>query len=330
MRSTVASLLLVASLSIAPIPGRAQAPPTAEAVTTALGFDAAAVRRARAGEVVSRSIQESSRNEIGAAVAMIVKAPLARISERVRGAGFSDLDPSVLAQARIPVPATADSFAGLRIPPEELARLARAQPGDELNLSAEEIAALTAAAGKGPEAVGDAYRGLLAARVEAYRTRGLAGIAPYARGGGRSTSPGDALRAALDAEGVLEEYAPAFHAALSGYPSDVPPDFEDRFHWALLDVQGRPAVVLIHRMVGSRGDALGIAERQFYASQGFNALQILIGLFPVQEGTAVIYTNRTSSDQAARFGRVAQSMGRRMLVGEVTRFFTAARQAVGG
>jgi hypothetical protein len=330
VRSAVAWLCLVASLSIAPIPGRAQALPTAEAVATALGFDAAAIRRARAGEVVSRSIQESSRNEIGAAVAMIVKAPLPRISERVRGAGFSELDPSVLAQARIPVPATAASFAGLRIPPEELDRLARARPGDELNLSAEEIAALTAASPKGAEAVGDAYRGLLAARVEAYRTRGLAGIAPYARGGGRSTSPGDALRAALDAEGALKEYAPTFHAALAGYPNDVPPDFEDRFYWVLLDVQGRPAVVLVHRLVGSRGDALGIVERQFYVSQGFNALQILVGLFPVQEGTAVIYTNRTSSDQAARFGRVAQSMGRRMLVGEVTRFFTASRQAVGG
>jgi hypothetical protein len=155
-------------------------------------------------------------------------------------------------------------------------------------------------------------------------------MAPYARGGGAATRPGDALRAALDAAAILERRAPRMHAALAGYPQGVAPGFDDRFEWALLDVQGRPAVVLIHRLVGDEAGGTVVAERQFYASQGFNALQILVGLVPVQEGTAVFYVNRTSSDQAARFGRMAQGMGRRVLVGEVTRFFEAARKAVGG
>lgn len=303
--------------------------PTAAAVAEALGFDAAAVRRAQAGEIVSTSIDESGRSEIGAAVGMVVKAPLDRIAPKVSMAGFTELDPSVLAHGRIPTPATASSLSGLRIPPAELERLGQAAPGGDLNLSAEEIAALRKAAPNGAEAVGDAFRVLLAARVEAYRKSGLAGIAPYARSGG-TTSAGDALRSALDAAVILKRFAPDLHAALASYPKGVPAGFDDRFFWALLDVQGRPAVVLIHRLVGPEGEALLITERQFYASQGFNALQIVVGLFPVTEGTAVIYTNRTSSDQAARFGRMAQSMGRRVLVGEVTRFFEAARKAAGG
>jgi hypothetical protein len=319
--------LLVAAAPVAVGQG---APPSVQEVAQALGFDAAAVRNAQAGQVVSRSVEESSRSEIGAAVAMLVKAPIEKISSRLAGAGFAELDPSVLAHGRIQTPATAASFAGLRIPPAELERLSRAAPGTDLNLSTEEIAALQAAAPQGVEAVGDTYRGLLAARVEAYRARGLAGIAPYARSGGGTTSPADALRAAFDASTFLAKYAPGLHGALASYPKGVPAGFDDRFLWALIDVQGRPAVVLIHRLVSPAGAALGISERQFYASQGFNAMQVLVGLLPVEEGTAVFYTNRTSSDQAARFGRMAQSMGRRMLVSEVTSFFTAARKAVGG
>lgn len=312
----------------APPPAHAQ--PTADEIATALGFDSGAIDRARNGQIVSRSIQESGRNEIGAAVAMIVKAQPEALRSRIVGAEFDKLDPSRLGQGTIAVPATAASFAALTIPASELDRLSRARPGDDLNLSTEEIAALGAAAPKGKAAVADAYKGLLAARVEAYRKNGVAGIAPYARSGGRSTSPADALRAALGAEKALFAQAPRILGALESYPRNLPAGAEDLYQWALVDVQGRPAVVLIHRLVVGMGDAIGIGTRQFYASQGFNASQILAGFLPVQEGTAVFYVNRTSSDQAARFGRTAQAIGRRMMVGEVTRFFEAARKEAGG
>jgi len=325
-RTTTVAVLLALGLGAAASRAQDQ-PPTAAGVATALGFDAAAIRRAQAGEVVSRSIQESSGREIGAVVAMIVKAPVSRVRTRILSKGTADLDPAVLSTGRIQLPATAASFAALRIPPAELARLAEAAPGSDLNLSTEEIAALRAAAPNGQAAVGDAYRGLLAARVEAYRARGLAGIAPYARARGTNTSAADALRVALEAETAVRRLAPHFYDALAAYPAALPAGYEDQFSWALVDVQGRPTVVLIHRLAGTRGDATGVAERHFYASQGFNALQIVIGLFPVTEGTAVLYTNRTNTDQVATFGRMAQSIGRRMLVAEVTQFFQAAQRA---
>lgn len=309
-------------------------PRTAAAVLESLGFEDGALADARAGRVVSRAIQESGRNEVGAAVAMIVDVPPERVRDRVRAVGLSELDPSVMAHGSIGKPATAASFAGLRIPPAELDRLARAAPGGDLNLATEEIAALADAAPNGPEAVGDRFRELLAKRVEAYRARGLAGIAPYARASNASTSPGDALRAALEASTVLHRFAPAAHEALSRYPQALPAGFEERFSWALVDVQDRPAVVLVHRLVGPVDGGTLVAERQFYASQGFDALQVVIGVLPIegdgQPGSAVIYSNRTSSAQAARFGRMAQSIGRRMLVAEVTRFFEAIRKTIGG
>jgi hypothetical protein len=334
MQSPFARVLRIAVLCVAApalAHGQGNAPTVLE-VATALGFDSAAVARAQKGEIVSRAIDESSRNEIGAVVAMVLRAPVSRVEARIRKAGAMELDPSVLAHGPIQVPATAASLAALQIPPAELDRLAQASAGSDLNLSTDEIAALRAAAPKGRDAVGAAFRGLLAARVEAYRKSGLAGIAPYARARGASTSPADALRSALDASVGFAKFAPATHAALASYPRGVPRGTDDRFFWAVIDVQGRPAVVLVHRLVGRAGDVVEVSERQFFASQGFNAIQVLFGLFPVENNsrTAVIYSNRTNSDQAARFGRMAQSVGRRVLVGEVTRFFAAAQKEAGG
>ena len=303
--------------------------PTATTVAAALGFDEAAIGAAKAGEIVSRPIAESSRSEIGAVVAMIVEAPMARISRHALRAGFAELDPSLLAHGRIETPATAASFAGLRLPPAELDRFARARAGTDLNLATEEIAALTTAAASRPEGAGDVLRELLAARVEAYRQAGRAGPSPPSRAPGGRSNPRRGPPSARPAQTVLARFAPDFHAALGRYPQGVPARFEDRYYWALVDVQDRPTVVLIHRLVDPAGDVEIVAEQHFYVSQGYNALQIVVGLFPLERGTAVIYTNRTHSDQAARFGRMAQSIGRRMLVDEVTRFFAAAQEAVG-
>jgi hypothetical protein len=138
------------------------------------------------------------------------------------------------------------------------------------------------------------------------------------------------LRAATQASVVLGRHATAFQRALAQFPQAGLPNVRSRFHWAVLDVQDRPAVVLVHRMFGRHGDAALVAQRHFYVSRGYDALQFVVALLPVEGGTAVIYENRTVSEQAARFGRLAQTMGRRMLVDEVRRYFEQVRAAVGG
>jgi hypothetical protein len=69
--------------------------------------------------------------------------------------------------------------------------------GEEINLSLDEIAALHAA-GADAHAIENAVRAVLLARYRAYRAKGLAGIASYARGGS-ATSASDELAASTAA-----------------------------------------------------------------------------------------------------------------------------------
>lgn len=46
--------------------------------------------------------------------------------------------------------------------------------------------------------------------------------------------------------------------------------------------------------------------RHYYASTGYNLVQTVAGFLPVAEGTLVIYTNRTSTDQLEGFGASAK------------------------
>ena len=65
----------------------------------------------------------------------------------------------------------------LRLTAAQRKAFALAAPGDAINVSREEIAALRAAGGDA-HAVEDAVHALLLARHRAYRAQGLAGIAP--------------------------------------------------------------------------------------------------------------------------------------------------------
>lgn len=58
----------------------------------------------------------------------------------------------------------------------------------------------------------------LLARYRAYRAKGLAGIAPYARGGGERTARAD-LRSAVEAASVVKGPAPAYYDVRAGRPS---------------------------------------------------------------------------------------------------------------
>jgi hypothetical protein len=71
-----------------------------------------------------------------------------------------------------------------------------------------------------------------ARRVQAYRSRGLAGIAPYARAGGQTRSPAEELRTATKASQKLEQYAPAAYEFLLSYPNGRLPGTEEVIRWS--------------------------------------------------------------------------------------------------
>ena len=111
---------------------------------------------------------------------------------------------------------------------DEARTLSAAKAGDALNLSAGEVAAFTGAPG-GPDAILEALRKMPLARYQAYRTSGLAGIAPYDRGGGRTTDHAADLRRASEASAGLKKYLPASQAVLLGYPKATAAQMRESF-----------------------------------------------------------------------------------------------------
>ena len=90
----------------------------------------------------------------------------------------------------------------------------------------------------------------------------------------------------------------------------------------LLSTAALAADLPVHDGVG--GDfALG-SQRQFFVGQSYDALQIVVGLFAVEQGTLLIYSNRTYTEQVAGFGSGARHrIGRGMLIDTVTTMLDA-------
>jgi hypothetical protein len=91
-------------------------------------------------------------------------------------------------------------------------------------------------------------------------------------------------------------------------------------------MSGRPNFALRHRLAMPLDDAYVIADRDFYVSAGYNDTQAVAGLLPVEDGTVVVYVNRTTTDQLGGFGASAkQAIGRGMMAKQISEIFEKAR-----
>jgi len=167
---------------------------------------------------------------------------------------------------------------------------------------------------------------MLLARFQAYRRSGLAGITAYDRGGSSSDVASDLRKASLSATG-LRKYMPAFHQLLVGYPNAPAAGVQQASRWMKYDIDGAITFVLTHMLVASSGDVRAVVQRQYYASTGYNAEQAIAGFLPVEEGTVVVYTNHTFTDQVAGWGGSAKrSIGRSMMTSKLKAMFDRERQ----
>ena len=218
-------------------------------------------------------------------------------------------------------------FAGLKLTPAQLKAYSAAKPGDDLNLSSEELAALSTA-GKDAAAIQDKVHQLLLARHQAYRSRGLAGIAPYVRKNSK-TDPADDLSGinrTVRESGLLP---PALCDLLSNYPAGAPADLAEKFYWSQFTAHGADTIALVHALQKTFAGTLIAVQRHYYVSTGYNVEQAIAGFLPVTEGTLVIYTNRTSTDQLAGFGSsTKRTIGRKIMSGELKKLFEKTRAAV--
>jgi hypothetical protein len=329
MRRLEGPLLCALALGLVPAPAAAAGTPTVAEVSAELGLDAKAIADVTAGKMVPIGGRESSDRDLGAGFAFFIKAPPKEVARQFRAGGDLGSDPNVVKSHRLGE--SAADLDGLQLQPhgaDEAKRYAAAKPGDTLNLSKDEVATF-AKLGSGAAAaeVERALRPALWARYQAYKTGGLAAIAPYARGDGERKVSDELRGMCALALPVLRKYVPAFADLLTGYPKGKPAGLDESFYWIVTALDDRPTITLRHRMTLPVGDGLVAADRTFYVSQGYNAMQALAAVLPVEGGTLVFYRSHISTDRAGGFASSSKhSIGRKVMGKQLEQIFERARK----
>jgi hypothetical protein len=331
-RTRAAAIALCTVVALCGAATRAVAVPTLDELMAGFNFSKDDVQRVRNGELVKTTTKETSERELAAVMVFLVKAPVEKLAAFFQvGSGFRN-DPNVQWTTEIKGEGTLDDFKGVVLQPggaKETQRYLDAAPGDTLNLSATEIAAFQAlkrSGSAGQPQVEEALRRMLLARYQAYRAQGLAGIAPYARGKGKQSQPADDLRRATQAAQGIKKYVLAFYQVLLDYPQANSAGLTQSFFCIRYAMSGRPNFTLRHRLAMPVEGAYVVADREFYVSHDYNETQAVAGLLPVENGTVVVYLNRTTTDQLGGFGASAkQAIGRAMMAKQISEIFEKAR-----
>jgi hypothetical protein len=319
--------LAVVGLSVLLLVKVAQAQPSAEQVLTDAGLGADDKQSVLSGQFVNVSVGAVSDRDLSFAIAFLVKVPPETLSKEIVGGDLITADAQVKAYGEIKGAGTPADFAKLSLTSAEAQALTGAKAGEDVNLSASELAAFKALAGGTTQAVQEQLRRMLLARYQAYRTSGLAGIAPYDRGGGRTSDPAADLRKASQAAQGLEKYLPAFQKVLLDYPQATLPGMQEKFFWLKSIIEKKPTYILVHILIAADGAARAVVRREYYASTGYNASQSVGGFLPVSGGTVVIATSHAFTDQVTGFGgSMKRSIGSKVMAGRMKDIYEAGRQ----
>ncbi len=222
----------------------------------------------------------------------------------------------------------------------EINHLLTVRPGDAYNFSTEEIewfqtvaADLSQGRSKyaGPaEAMTATLWRVLQTRYQAYRARGLRGVVPYDRGYAVYVDPAEGLRVALDSIDLLRGYFPSFYLAFRGYPRADSEGYQQRHVLIETMAQGRRVFVLAHWMVDINESYALLAERQYYVSHTYDALQNTIACLPYRGGTLVGLLNQTFTGKVAGFARaIRHNVGRNRIQETIRPLFESLRDAFG-
>jgi hypothetical protein len=286
--------------------------PTADEIFQEFHLSDTDQKNIRQGKIIDWSPSEGSDRELAIGFVGLIKGKPEELFQGYREALVLKEVPVMTGSGRITGEGTMADFAGVKLQPngeKEAKRYLNAEPGNELNLDAKEIAAFQALKAGGDadavpvEKVEVLVRQGLLARYQAYRKEGLSGIAPYARGGSDQLRAGDELLLSTKQLKGTAKYLPAFHKLLLNYPNGLTKEeaknLEEFFYWLNIDVFGRPTYVLVHRMLYHVGDAALAVERHFYASHDYNSMLQQVAALPTKDGTVLFYTGRVSTDQVA-------------------------------
>jgi len=310
--------------------GAADAPTAAELLAD-MPFSEDEKKQIMAGELVTIELTDpTSDRELGIGMGFLIKsAPEDLVDRFAKGTDYEG-DEMVTAFGEMTADTTIAELADAHLQPNTAKATGiylDAAPGDTLNLDEEEITAFAAlGAGAKPEAVETEIRKLLLERFSSYHNKGIAGIAPYRRKGGKPYMPGDELVLATKADRELQKYFPEFYETFLDYPHSKPDGMGEAFFWVNFAIDDLPTFTLIHRMGMRVGDGYVLAERHYYVSRSHNVISITAAVYPAKEGAIVFYGNRTFTDQVAGFGSSAKrAIGRKIMAKQISALFDESR-----
>ena len=307
----------------------AHAQPNADQVLSDVGFSADAKQRVLNGEFVTTDVPGVSDKDLSIAIAFLVPTTPEALSQQVMSGVVDSADAQVRASGELKGAASLADLAGLKITSAVAQQLANAQPGAALNLSTDEIAAFGAVPGGAQPAIQRQLQQMLLARFQAYssvRSGGHRSLRSRRRQLGRCR--GRVAQGQHGGHGAAEVHA-GLRAGADGYPQATAPGMRQSSRWMSYDIDGTPTFVLTHTLAAGEGTARAVVQRQYYVSTGYNAEQAVAGFVPVQQGTLVVYTNHTFTDQVAGFGgSVKRGVGRRMMASKLEQLFGTARKRV--
>ena len=318
---------IVAVVSLFCLVTGAQAQPSADQVLTDAGLSAGDKQHVTSGEFVNVSVSGVSERDLAFAVAFLVKTPPDVLARQIVAGELISADTQVKAFGELSGNGSLGDFAKLTLTADEAKALMKnARPGEGLNLSAGEIAGFKKAADGAP-AVQEQLRRMLLARYQGYRASGLAGIAAYDRGNGRTGDPAEDLRKASQATRGLQKYLPAFQKVLLAYPQATVPGMQEKFFWLKSLIQGEMTYILAHILVAADGPAHAVVRREYYVSTGYNAEQTVAGFLPVQGGTVAISTVHAFTEQVTGVGgSMKRGIGSKIMASKMKEIYQAARE----
>ena len=309
------------SLILLGVPAFAQTP-AVEEVLGVLGMDRAQIAELAEGQPVAYTLSEGSDDEIAVGMAWYFPVPLAKVAGHLRGEDSISLDVGVSAHGILTPHSGVDSLATVTLSKEEAQTLLNAEPGDEFNLSTQEIEKLKAfkqTLKQMPhktieDVAGEHFRAILLQRYKAYRHGGTNAIAPYARDDSLDSKPSLELRQAANESALLARYLPVLHKAWLDYPKALPPGAMESFPWVEKTVEGRTAAILRHRVNMDWNGGVLVLTREFYAAHSYNSSQWITGCLPYSDGTVVFQQVRSFTDQVTGMASdIKHIVGRKLL-----------------
>ena len=300
-----------------------------------LNLPAPLVAKIKSGEIVAPEINDATDKELAVKLIMLVKATPDQLKEFITADNLMGKDPTFSASGQLSP--DAPKIDGIKLTPDEAMDYLGAEPGNDFNFHTDDYAKLKAAKktvkddSQAPAVAAKVIGEILTQRFQAYRQAGIGAVAPYDRGGGKFSEPGDELLNAMLASPVLQNAAPDAFTAFRDFPGVDAQGVVHEFFWSQQKVEDKPAFILSHRMTYPMQRGVIYMDRQYFVSRTYNSMLTGTGCGQVAEGTIVYYVNRTSTDQVAGFMQETKhSVGRKQMREELIKMFEDIRKKVAG